>query len=345
MTPSLGKINPKFRNLTDLLFFSDRMDLDLSEYKNLLRENHAEHKEYLWGRFQKSSEIFWEQGSQFWSHRLTFLFSLNENSLSTDMSAYIEKRMFNLVKMKYVIDVRYDIELQQFLEYCKVKTQRRESLQTVKDYLLSMPSHVSVEKLLQLINHFIPLLFKDVNEYTDHIAKKIPQSARNFELLRELEGHGLAFNKQPIMLLAKDLLLERTQNDKNRRALFSLLHDPSILSFLKTNSVSYKDRVISLLNACDYKEIEDRHLSNVKVLLELEPTLGDDLASIYAEKLYARGTGHKKANADKLIRLLKSFPQIQPKKVLAFLSAHNKMTDIKYMLSAFPDLKKLAAFV
>jgi hypothetical protein len=322
------------------------MDLDLSEYKNLLRENHAEHKEYLWGRFQKSSEIFWEQGSSFWAHRLSFLFGLGEAGLNTDMSALIEKRMFNLIKMKHSIDIKYDIELQQFVEYCQVKQQRQESLQTVKDYLLSMPSHVSAAKLIQIIQYFIPLLFKDESEYTDHIAKKITQSARNFELLQELENQGLQFNKQPLIHLAKDLLTERLQNDKNRRAFFALLDDPFISSQLKEYyNPTHRSRLISLLEACDYKEIEDRHLGNVKNLLELEPNLGDELISIYAEKLYARGAGHKKANADRLIRLLKTYPTIQPKKVLAFLSSNNKMTDIKYMLSAFPDLKKLAAFV
>src|SRR5574339_339490 len=153
MTPSLGKINPKFRNLTDLLFFSDRMDLDLSEYKSLLRENHAEHREYLWSRFQKSSEIFWEQGSQFWNHRLEFLFSLGESSLSADVSTFIEKRMFNLVKMKSTIDIKHDIELQQFYEYCEIKTKRKESLQTVKDYFFSMPSHVAAPKIIQIIDY------------------------------------------------------------------------------------------------------------------------------------------------------------------------------------------------
>ena len=321
------------------------MDLDLSDYKTLLRENHALHREYLWSRFQRSSEIFWEQGSQFWFHRLEFLFSLNEHSLNEEIAAYIEKRMFNLIKNKYVVDLNFDIEFQQFLEYCRVKKQRDESLQVIKEQLLGLPSQVSAQKLMQMIYHFVPLLFKDVNEYTDHIAKRIPSSARNFELLRELETSGLPFNKQPVMQLAKELLMDRTQNDKNRRALFAMLFDPSILSYLKSMQLSFKDRIISLLNASDYKEIEDHHLGNIKNLLELEPTLGDDIASIYAEKLYARGTGHKKANADRLIRLLKTFPQIQPKKVLAFLSSNNKMTDIKYMLSAFPDLRKLAAFV
>lgn len=337
-------LNPKFRNLTDLLFYSDRMDLDLSEYKLLYKENRTTHSVYLLNLIKRAADIFWEDNYSFWCNRLTFLLSLNEKHINEDVSSFIEKRMFNLIRFKLDINIKYDIEFQQFLAYCQVKLQRNEDLTLIKEQLLALPSNTSATQLMQIVPHFVPLFFKDINEYMDHMIKKIPQSARNFELLRELEGLGLAFNKQPIISLAKDLLLERVYNDKNRRALFSLMHDDTILSSLKEIQVP-KNRLISLLNAIDYKEMEDRHFSNIKHLLELESSLGDDVANIYASKLYARGGGHKKANADRLIRLLKMFPQIQPKKVLAFLSSNNKIIDIKYMLSAFPDLRKLAAFV
>lgn len=337
-------LNPKFRNLTDLLFYSDRMDLDLSEYKLLYKENRTTHSAYLLNLIKRTADIFWEDNDSFWSNRLTFLFSLNEKHISEDVSSFFEKRMFNLIRFNLNINAKYDVEFQQFLAYCKVKLRKNEDLNTIKEQLLALPSSTSATQLMQIIPHFIPLFFKDINEYIDHIIKKIPQSARNFELLRELESLGLSFNKQPIISLAKDLLLERVYNDKNRRALFSLLHDSVVFSSLKELQAP-KNRLIDLLNAADYKEIEDRHFSNIKHLLELDPSLGEDVANIYASKLYARGGGHKKANADRLIRLLKMFPQIQPKKVLAFLSSNNKIIDIKYMLSAFPDLRKLAAFV
>lgn len=337
-------LNPKFRNLTDLLFYSDRMDLDLSEYKSLYKENRTTHSIYLLNLLKRAADIFWEDNDSFWSNRLKFIFSLNEKHITEDVSSFIEKRMFNLIRFKLDINVKYDIEFQQFLAYCKVKFQKGEELNSIKEQLLALPSNTSATQIMQVVPHFIPLFFKDINEYIDHIIKKIPQSARNFELLRELEDLGLSFNKQPIVSLAKDLLLERVYNDKNRRALFSLLYDDTVFSSLKELQVP-KIRLTGLLNATDYKEIEDRHFSNIKHLLELDPSLGEDVANIYASKLYARGGGHKKANADRLIRLLKMFPQIQPKKVLAFLSSNNKIIDIKYMLNAFPDLRKLAAFV
>lgn len=340
------KVNPKFRNLTDLLLFSNRMDLDLTNFKSLLRENHDIHSEYLWDRFQKSSAIFWEDGSQFWAHRLSALYSLNEKTLSQNIGDYIEKRMYHLVQTKSVVNPKYDIEFQQFLEYCKAKNEYQESLQNIKEHFLGLSSHSDASRLIQIVNYLIPFIFKDMNEYVDLIIKKITHSARNFHLLCELEAQGVVFNKQPIFQLAKDLMFDRALNDKNRRALFALISDVSIRQFLKTCYASTdKQRLMDFLEACDFQDIENNHLENVNHFLDIDSSLGDDLALIYADKLYARRAGHRKANADRLIRLLRKFPQIQPKKVLAYLSSNNKMSDIKYILTAFPNLKKLAAFV
>jgi hypothetical protein len=346
MGPLLENINPKFRNLIDLLFFSNRMNLDLSEIKSLMKDNHNNHIDYLWDRFQKSSQIFWEDGQSFWQHRLSFIFDLNEKSLTKDVESYIEKRMHSLVHTKREPSVKHDVEFQQYLQYCKIKHSRKETLLPVKEYLLEISSTVRAAVLIKVVSVFIPFVFKDMNEYTDLVSKKITQSSRNFDLLRELEKEGVVFNKQPVFQLAKDLLLDRVLNDKNRRAFFRLLADPNILEKLKDiYKPAYKTRLLNLLEASEYQEIEGNHLNNVKNLLELDPTLGEELANIYADKLYQRRTGHKKANADKLIRLIRAFPQVQPKKVLAYLSSNNRMSDIKYILSAFPELKKLAAFV
>lgn len=346
MNVQLGKINPKFRQLTDQLLFSDRMDLVLSDYKQLLKLNYNDHFVYLWNRFEKSTDIFWEDGAKFWNHRLNFLLSLQDKSLSQDIEKHLEKRMYNLVLSKKEISVKYDIEYLQFLELCKAKHGRGESLAHLKKYLSDLPSHVKADKLVSIINSFIPLVFTNMSEYVDIVSQKITQSSRNFELLKSLETQGLSIDKLPMVKLLKELLLERTPTLKNRKALFTLLNDNEIREqFKKDYQPAYKANFIAVLNKCEYSEIEEFHLKNVKNLLEVDPSIADDLAIIYANKLFARPIGHRKANADRLIRLLKFFPAISPKKLLAYLSANNKMADIKYVLNAFPGLKKLAAFV
>jgi hypothetical protein len=291
-------------------------------------------------------DIFWAEGERFWFHRLNFLFSLNDKNLSKAIEFYLDKRMFNLIKTKKIIHIEYDNEYLQFLELCKVKHARGESLSQIKKQLTELPSHVRADKLYTIISSFIPLVFSDLNEYVDIVSRKITQSSRNFDILKSLEEQGLSIDKDPMVRLAKEILLERTHSVKNRRAFFAMLHDKEILSSFKEEYQNgYKSKLLGLLNQCEYSEIEERHLQNVKMLLDIDSSISDELAVIYANKLYARATGHKKANADRLIRLLKMFPTINPKKLLAYLSSHNKMADIKYVLSAFPNLKKLAAFV
>lgn len=346
MPLQLDKINPKFRQLTDLLFFSDRMDLDLSEFKPLLKENYETHFDYVWDRFQKSSEIAWEQGEQFWNNRLSFLLALSDKNLTNHIEDHLEKRMFNMVRMKYEINIKYDIEYLQFLEFCKIKHAKKESLIAVKNYLTEMPSHLNSNKLINIVNSFIPIVFADINEYAETISKKITHSSRHFDLLVALDQQGIAFDKKPIINLAYELIESRKHNDKNRRAFFTIINDKDIRDGLKMQyTAANRIMLLHLLEACEYQMIEEHHLRNIKNVVDLDPSVADDLAVIYADKLYHRSTGHKKANADRLIRLLKMVPQIMPKKILAYLSSNNKMSDIKYVLSAFPDLRKLAAFV
>lgn len=346
MTLQLDKINPKFREITDLLLFSDRMDLDLSNFKERWKENASVHFDYLWDRFKKSTEIFWENGEQFWSNRLTFLLSLNDRVLNRHIEEFLEKRMFNMVKVKYEVNVNYDIEYLQYLEFCKVKFARKESLLSVKNYLTEMPSHLNVNKLITVVSSFIPMVFENMDEFVGIMSKKITQSCRNYELLIALEEKGIPINREPIIALAKELLMERARNDKNRRAFFTILNDDQVRAGLKkVYDDSVKNKFIEFLSTCDYQILEDQHLRNFKNIVDLDPSIIDEVVIIYADELYSRGTGHKKANADRLIRLLKTIPQIAPKKVLAWLSTNNKMSDIRYILSAFPELKKLAAFV
>lgn len=346
MTLSLEKINPKFRNLTDLLFFSDRMDLDLSEFKALLKENYDAHYQYLWDRYSKSARIFWEDGPKFWADRLTFLLSLNDKNLSKHLEEHLEKRMFETVRAKHDLNIQYDIEYLQFLEYCKIKHARQESLLSVRSYFTEMPSTLHADKLIKIVEAFIPIVFANIDEYVGVITKKITTSARNFDFLLSLESKGVVFNKAPVIDLVKSIIIERVHNDKNRRAFFAIIKDNGIRQALKNDyQPPYKDKILALLKACDYQMIEENHLINIKNIIDLDPSLADDLAVIYADSLYQRSTGHKKANADRLIRVLRTFPQISPKKILAYLSNNNKMNDIKYVLTSFPELKKLAVFV
>ena len=343
---SFEKINPKFRQLADQFCFSDRLDLDLSEFKFLLRENFDVHYWYFLDRLQKCTDIFWQNGQQFWSNRFSFLFSLSEKNLIKVLEDYLKNRMFQLIKVKNNIDIRYNIEYLQFVEFCKVKLLRNESLLDIKNYLIDLPSQTKFEKLVTLVQSFTPFLFKDLSEYAEHLTTKITNSTRNFDFLLFLEQKNVPLNRLPIAKLVYDLVMERAHSDKNCYAFFYLINDKKIRDLLKEKySVLYKRKLISLLEYCDYDILDEHHFRNINNLLDLDDTLADDIVRVYAEKIYDRDIVNKTANVNKLIRLAKICPQISPRKILAFLSSNNKVPDIKYIVSAFPELKKLAAFV
>jgi len=342
----LDKIHTKFRHLVDLLMFSDKMDLDLDNFEDYLYLDYTLHSSYLQDRFRKACDIYWEDNQSFWHSRLTFLLSLNDKPISKGIERYLEQRMFSLVRNKRDIHIKYDLEYIQFVCLCNIKYERKESLLSVKNYLTEMPSHVRTDKLIKIVNSFIPTVFVSMDEYAATILHKITHSARNFDILVALEKQNVKFDKSPLIQLAIEIISERARSTKNILALFSMINDSSILGALKKEyTEAHRSNLLDLLNNCDYSILEEYHLRNIKNLISLDPTIADDIAVIYANKLYARKTAHKRANVDRIIRLLNTFPEISPKKILAYLSSNNKMVDIKHIIAAFPNLRKLAVFV
>jgi hypothetical protein len=342
---NFDKINSNFRYLVDLVFFTNRFDIDLSNFNSLLKD-HTDHVRYLIDRFEKSSEIHWENGEQFWFNRISFLFSLNNKEINKFIGRFFEKRFLFLVKFKDKINPKYDLSYLQFLQYCKVKHSRGENLSFIRKNLLELPATTNDEKLLLIINSFIPVVFKDIDEYVENISQKITMSARNFEILQALEKRQIIFDREPVVKLAKEIITDRIHSFKNVIAFFTIINDKTIHEKLKQEYLpEYRTKIINLLSNCDSKILEESHLRNIENIINLDNSLADEAAKIYVGKIYSRYNVHKKANADRVIRLLKKFDQISPKKILVYLSGQNKTSDIKYLVKSFPELEKFLAFV
>ena len=261
----LDKIQPKFRHLVDLLFFSDRTDIDLSEFYNLLQDNRKDHLDYLIDTFHKSCSIFWEDGHNLWNNRLSFLFSLEDKHISKYISSYLEQSMYNLMMAKKNISPVHDLPYLQFLEYCKVKTERKESLQLIKNYLTESSTFIKNKKLIDVANSLIPIVFKDINEYAEIISKKIIPFPRSFGVLQELERQGYNFNRQPVVQLVKDIIIERARSYRNISVFFEIINDKEILKEARAQyKIDYRKQLLDLLSNCDYRELEERHLKNIE---------------------------------------------------------------------------------
>jgi hypothetical protein len=340
---ALDKVDPQFRILADKLFFTDRTDLDVSDFKTLFESKEA-HYGYLWDRFTRSAEIFWDDA--FWTNRLDILLSLQSKRLETEVGAFLLSRFRRLIDWRTNPTPKVDSDFIRFVAWTKVRVLRKEDVMPIREFFVNLVHSMKVGRITSIIQHFIPHLFQDMNEYLELLGKSISQSARNFEVLQQLEKQGIPIDRGPIFKLAKNLLLKRALNRPNRRSFFALMDDTSVMVHLKLEyKPEHRDRLIDFIKACDFKEIEEYHLRNVKNLLELDSSITEELFGIYADKLYARGTGYQGANVKRLIRLCKTFPALSPKKVLVYLSNQGKMADIKHLLSSFPDLKTLIPFI
>ncbi len=339
----LDKIDPQFRLLVDQLFFTDRTDLDTSKLAHLL-DGKDVHFDYLWDRFSRGREIFWDEA--FWIHRFELLLSLNVKRIETDIETLLLSGFRMLLMSNSSANSKYHNTYIHFIAWSKAKSTRKENVTPIKELLLNLPHYTQASKILSVVRNFIPHLFQTEKEYIDELSVNIGKSARSFEIIKQLESQGIIVDKAPIFKEARNLLFKRVPNRPNRRSFFAMIDDPTVMVHLKLEyKPEHRARLVNLIQSCEFKEIEEYHLRNIKNLLQLDESIVEELFTTYATSLYGRGYGYKKANVQRLIRLCKTYPQFSPKKVLVWLSNQNRMADIKYLVSAYPELKVLVPFI
>jgi hypothetical protein len=339
----LDKVDPQFRFLADKLFFTDNTDLDLSNFKSLFDSNEY-HYRYLLDRFSRSLEVFWDES--FWISRLDIILSLQSKRLDSEIGSLLLSRFRRMLYIRINPTPKIDSEFIQFKAWTKVLASRKENITSIREFFINLVHIIQVGKITNIIGHFMPHLFQDMNEYLGLLGKKVSESARSFQALKQLESQGVPIDKSPLLKQAKNLLLKRALNRPNRRSLFALMDDKEIIDYLKSEYKSEdRARLLAFVESCDYKEIEEYHLRNIKNLLEIDSSIAEELFIIYADKLWARGTGNRGANVKRLIRLCKTIPIFSPKKALVYLSQTGRMSDIKPLVSAFPELKNLTPFI
>lgn len=341
-----SKIDDKFKNLTDLLFYSSIKNLDIEVYKSFFINNKIHNKEYILNVFKASSNIFWENSAHLWFYRLEMIYLLDK-SLFSEIDKLISKSFSSA--LRNADHIEYDISYIQHVELCKVKRKYKKSLLKTKDYFLQMINVLNFDILYSVINNYIPILFSSKNELIKLITNRVIISINNLNFLFFLEKKGELPDKSSLMSLSKNFLDQNKKtiiSDKYRKSILALILNKDILEYIKSiYCAQYRSNLIAVLQSSDYFEIEGNHLNVIESLLYLDESLADEIANIYIAKLYARYVSHKKANVDKVIRLLRKFKLISPKKVLILLSKLNRSKDIKYIVKEFPELKNLAMFI
>lgn len=334
------KIDPQFRLLTDFLFFTDRTDVDWSNYQVLLGSN-LDHYYYLTDRFNRSIEIFWDE--KFWLHRLELLFSLGNDKLTALVQSSIDNR-FNKKTRYYDNNIKNNNDYIQYVALCKIKSIRKENLQNARELLLQLAT--KSQDIVNIVNDFIPSVFPSLAVYGELASAQASKSGSAFYVLQDLSKKGIPVDLQMSFKVAQNLFFKRSFIRKNRNLLFSMLrHDEARDTIKAAYKPEHKTRLLELISHCEFNEFESVYHSNVKSMLDIDVSIADEIMTVYADKLHARGYGAKKSNIVRIIKVLKAFPQMSPRKMLVYLSNNDRMSDIKYLIKAFPELKKLVVFV
>jgi len=342
----LSKVDPKFRLLTDLLFYTDNFNIDNKEFVKLLRSNYNYHKDYFTYRFSTSSEIFWNK--EIWRKRLSFILNINDAKFNSSIEKIIEKNFFNLIKIKNKINHNHDVELIIFLEYCYLKkTIKNDNLLTIKNRLLTLPLYTKFEKIIHIITYLVPTVFSSFDEYANLIYKSSNKNPRNIDFILSLKKDNIIFNEDLIAKVFYKIIKSKyIPNAKLRKVMFKTLEYENILNIIKKDfSKENKEILCEILPCCNFTEYEDFHFKNVKNLLKLDESLADIIIQEYLSQIFLMETLHKKSKFDKIIKLLKNCDKISNKKILMWLSSNKKTNEIKYLIDYYPDLKKLAVFV
>lgn len=339
----LAKIDPVFRRLTDLLFFTDRMDIDASNFLELLGKT-DDHYEYLWDRFLRSVEINWDE--TFWLDRFDLLLKNNPRDLKHEVEKFLlvkfrRQAMWYSFKGKEGANNEYTL----LVAWSKAKAARKENISQVKSYLMEFPFNVKVETVSSTIQDFIPSIFANTSDFVSCLVQNSGQYARTLDVLKSLEKLGMPVEKTQLYKLAGNLLTKQNYSYYNRRSFFTLLADPDIFTSMKTDyHADQRTPLLSLVMSSDYKELENNGFLNMHNLLQLDASIADEMMDKYVQSLYSRGYGNKKANVQRLITLCRNYPQFSTKKVLMSLADHGSR-NVGAFAAAFPELQNLVAFV
>lgn len=336
-------LNSEFRNKTDLLFFTNRLDLDCKNYKDLFWLDIENNSQYILDRFYKGSEIFWDVDSEgVWNSRLTILLDLESVVVTKAVDKFVNKRLVALFRNRQDLNIKYYTEFIQYLEFAKVKYSRKENLSQIRNYLLELPNSFKVEKVIEIVRLFIPFIFKDVNEFASQLCRKIIHSPKNLLILRELERLGVKYNRQ-LLVDCFDLVLAKPTSRKTAKAFMALMEEKEVVSHFKTLKVGSK--IDELMFELDFKELEhNKYVVFNNLTVDCERLVAP-LLELYIDKLLLRGSRYIKSNCNRCARLCQALPSFEPKMVFHYFSSKNKLEYVREFSNLYPSLKQYIPFL
>ncbi len=338
-------LNSEFRNKTDLLFFTNRLDLDVKNYKDLFWLDVENNSQYILDRFYKGSEIFWDVGAEaLWNNRFNVLLELESILVTKAIEKFVNKRLVSLFRTKQDLSIKNYTEFIQYLEFTKIKHIRKENLSQVRNYLLELPNSFKVEKVIELVKEFTPFIFKDMSDFASQLCKKIIHSPKNLLILKELEKLGINYNRQ-LLVDCFDLALAKPTTHKTAKAFMALMEEKEVISHFKTLKPFPGAKIDELMFELAFKDFEHNKYIVFNNLTQDYEELVEPLLELYVDKLILRGSRYLKSNCNRCARLCQALPCFEPKMVFHYFSSLNKLDYIREFSNLYPALKQYIPFL
>jgi hypothetical protein len=340
------RVDSSVKKQIDLLLFTDQENVNLQNFKKILRSNAPYNLRYFWDAFYRASNIFNEP--EFWERKFSIIHSLKYRKLFGKLENYLLNRLKFLLKSRKKPNIEKSIEYIQFLQLCKVKIKYKQNVKNIKMFLYSLPNCVNNEKLLLMTQSVFPDICKSATDYICQVLKIYKKFPNIFGFVDFLERKNIFVDKEEIIKIINDYFF-----GKNPPAL--MFRSSILLEIISNNigleiikkiyNINNKNKIIVLIKNLSFSQLEGQYFIHIKNLLSIDDSLVDNIMEIYLEKLYTRTVYHKRANTDRIIKLNQLSPLINFKKVINWLSKNNRTSDAQYFMKKFPEFSRLAAFV
>lgn len=346
MTANNNKITPRFRYLTDLLFYTERKDLDLAEFGELLNSCDSNSSNYFLTRFERAANISWENIKDYWFHRFCFIIALNNKKIKKGVYYLVEDRF------KFFIERDFDLEINlsiiQYVQLCCARKYLGLPLDKEKEYLLCLSNFLVPERAVEVCELFIPIIWKNKKHLINNLISKFPALHHSDKLLAYLRDNNYSLNNKKLAKQVIDFCVRGKNDPESAKLFFNILGDDKVLDLFKT---MYTEELRMKL----YKKVESLGVSSltygtngfniIETVKYIDPELTDQLTELYVTYVYSRYCRHNSSNVDRIIKFIKTVDGVNPKIVLVCMTKLNKNKDIKKIIKAYPKLKKLSLFV
>jgi hypothetical protein len=334
------ELSTKFKESTDVLCYSNSINIDVDEYKNMfLKENRS--IDYLSYRILYSYDIMWDNCFDVWYNKFKFLMSMNLHKVNKLLFNTFEDRI-NVLFAKVRFD-RDDIALLQYKALCKAKKDLGKSLISSKKFIIKKSSILKNNKAYDIIKTFIPLLFNNFDEFIINSILVYGSSKKIADIIYFISVN----DKIDLNPIQNKIMLSLNDKKYNGSCDYFILKMITIEGVLNAIQVAYfpltKLNLLKIFNRLSFIEMELDKFNYFKRILQIDLSLKNDLIAAYINALNDAYFTHKLAVAAKLKKLINNVQEVSERDVFVQIATHSQK-NVKYFIDIFPEFKELSMF-